>query len=157
MSRLHQVSYLEQFNSLMLLAHFLHTCAMHHMRSSCQINLAFRSFLVFLLTVPRQTLFSRLANIWSLYLTTSINSAYLNKCHNCTVNSWFIFFPLVNLEKINLPLTGGSWWQSPVTTTERPANGNSKLIEKTSDNLASIFTKLRRFLPPPLDGIHQLV
>ena len=54
--------------------------------------------------VPRRTLSSISTNIWSLWLIASVNSAYLNKYHNCNDDSCLILLQLVNLGNLNLPL-----------------------------------------------------
>ena len=54
--------------------------------------------------VPRRTLSSISTNIWSLWLIASVNSAYLNKYHNCNDDSCFILLQLVNLGNLNLHL-----------------------------------------------------
>ena len=61
----------------------------HHVVSFCQtdLNLALKSLSVFLSTVSSRKLISILTNTWSLCPTTSVNSQYLNKCHNCNENS----------------------------------------------------------------------
>ena len=40
---------------------------------------------------PTRTLLSKLINSLSFCLTTSVNSAYLNKCHKCKPNKFHTF------------------------------------------------------------------
>ena len=56
---------------------------------------------------------------------TSVNSAYLNKCHNCKSNKCFM---LSLSENISFYLTGSSWSKSATVITERPANAISAII-----------------------------
>ena len=57
---------------------------------------------------PTQTLLSKSTNSFSFCLTTSVNSAYVNKCHNCKPNKSFILSVLENWENIRYSLTRGS-------------------------------------------------
>ena len=76
-----------------------------------------------------------------LSLTTSVNSAYLNKCQFWSDNSWFILLLVVNLEIVNVPLTGDNWSQSLII---RPVNNKSILVKNILVNL--IFISVQRSL-----------
>ena len=55
--------------------------------------------------LPTQTSLSKLLKSSSLCLTTLVNSAYLNKCHNYKPNKCFTLSLVENLQNISFPLT----------------------------------------------------
>ena len=71
-------------------------------------------------------------------LTTSVNSAYLDKCYNCKPTKCFILSLSENWENIGLPLIEGSWSKSATAVTERTASAFSGNIIDISHKLESI-------------------
>ena len=90
------------------------------------MNLALSKFSTSSSMSPTLTLLSKSIKSLSFCLTTSVNSAYLNKCHNCKPN--ISYYPYQKIKNISFSLTGGSWSKSGTVTTARPANAFSGII-----------------------------
>ena len=74
----------------------------------------------------------------SFCLTTSVNSAYLNKCYNCKPNKSLILSLSEKWGNISFLLTGAGWSKSATVITERPVNDFSGIVMNISPNLESI-------------------